>query len=99
MKILHSGTGTIIESDVLLAAASDALIIGFNVRPSSKVSDLAKAENVDLRFYDVIYHALDDIRKAMVGLLEPKFEEKVTVITSYSIHYTKLYELKMIMLS
>jgi translation initiation factor IF-2 len=77
VKILHAGTGTIIESDILLAAASDALIIGFNVRPSSKVSDLAKSENVDLRFYDVIYHALDDIRKAMVGLLEPTFEEKV----------------------
>ncbi|MEW6518468.1 MAG: translation initiation factor IF-2 [Thermodesulfobacteriota bacterium] len=77
VKILHAGTGTIIESDVLLAAASDALIIGFNVRPSSKVTDLAKSENVDLRFYDVIYHALDDIRKAMVGLLEPTFEEKV----------------------
>ncbi|MBU0910543.1 MAG: translation initiation factor IF-2 [Proteobacteria bacterium] len=77
VKLLHSGTGTIIESDVLLAAASDALIIGFNVRPSGKVADLAKSENVDLRFYDVIYHALDDIRKAMVGLLEPTFEEKV----------------------
>ncbi|MFZ5758667.1 MAG: translation initiation factor IF-2 [Thermodesulfobacteriota bacterium] len=77
VKILHSGTGTIIESDVLLAAASDALIIGFNVRPSAKVTDLAKAENVDLRFYDVIYHALDDIKKAMVGMLEPTFEEKV----------------------
>lgn len=77
VKILHSGTGTIIESDVLLAAASDALIIGFNVRPSAKVVDMAKTENVDLRFYDVIYHALDDIRKAMVGLLEPTFEEKV----------------------
>ena len=77
VKILHSGTGTIIESDVLLAAASNALIIGFNVRPNSKVAELAKSENVDLRFYDVIYHALDDIRKAMVGLLEPTFKEKV----------------------
>ena len=77
LKILHAGTGTIIESDVLLAAASDALIIGFNVRPTGKVADLAKSENVDLRFYDVIYHALDDIRKAMVGLLEPTFAEKV----------------------
>lgn len=77
VKILHSGTGTIIESDILLAAASDALIIGFNVRPSAKVSDLAKTQNVDLRFYDVIYHALDDIKKAMVGMLEPEFIEKV----------------------
>lgn len=77
VKILHSGTGTIIESDILLAAASEALIIGFNVRPSLKVSDLAKNENVDLRFYDVIYHALDDIKKAMVGMLDPTFVEKV----------------------
>ncbi len=77
VKVLHEGTGTIIESDVLLAAASDALIIGFNVRPSVKVADLAKAENVDMRYYDVIYHALDDIRNAMVGLLDPTFEEKI----------------------
>ena len=77
VKILHEGTGTIVESDVRLAAASDALIIGFNVRPSVKVADLAKAESVDLRFYDVIYHALDDIKKAMVGLLDPTFVENV----------------------
>lgn len=72
VKILHSGTGTIIESDILLAAASDALIIGFNVRPSVKVSDLAKNENVDLRFYDVIYHALDDIKKLWWVCLSPR---------------------------
>ncbi|MGV1099977.1 translation initiation factor IF-2 [Thiovibrio sp. JS02] len=77
VKILHSGTGTITDSDVLLAAASDALIIGFNVRPSAKVQELAKNEKVDIRTYDVIYHALDDIKKAMVGMLEPSFEENV----------------------
>ena len=77
VKVLHEGTGTITDSDVLLAAASNAIIIGFNVRPSVKVSDFAKSENVDIRFYDVIYHALDDIRKAMVGMLEPTFEERV----------------------
>ncbi len=77
VKILHQGTGTITDSDILLAAASDALIIGFNVRPSTKVQDMAQKENVDLRFYDVIYHALDDIKKAMAGLLEPTFEEEV----------------------
>lgn len=77
VKILHEGSGTIVESDVNLAAASDALIIGFNVRPSVKVAEMAKAAKVDLRFYDVIYHALDDIRKAMVGLLDPTFVEKV----------------------
>ncbi|MEW6426446.1 MAG: translation initiation factor IF-2 [Thermodesulfobacteriota bacterium] len=77
LKIIHEGTGTITESDVLLAAASDAIIIGFNVRATGKVAELAKKENVDLRFYDVIYHAMEDIQKAMVGLLEPTFEEKV----------------------
>ncbi len=77
VKILHAGTGTITDSDVLLSAASDAFIIGFNVRPSAKVQDLAKNEKVDIRTYDVIYHALDDIKKAMVGLLDPSFEEKV----------------------
>ncbi|MEN8257854.1 MAG: translation initiation factor IF-2 [Thermodesulfobacteriota bacterium] len=77
VKILHAGTGTITMSDVLLAAASDALIIGFNVRPSSKVNELAKAEAVDLRTYDVIYHALEDIESAMVGMLEPTYEEEV----------------------
>jgi translation initiation factor IF-2 len=77
VKIIHQGTGAIIESDVLLASASQAMIFGFNVRPSAKSKELAKNENVDIRLYDVIYHALDDIRKAMVGLLEPTFEENV----------------------
>jgi translation initiation factor IF-2 len=77
VKVLHEGTGTITESDILLASASDAIIIGFNVRPSVKVKELAIRENVDVRSYDVIYHALDDIRKAMVGMLEPTFEEQV----------------------
>ena len=77
VKILHEGTGTITESDILLASASDAIIIGFNVRAGVKVKELAIKENVDVRSYDVIYHALDDIRKAMVGMLEPTFEEEV----------------------
>ncbi len=77
VKTLHQGTGTITDSDVLLASASDAIIIGFNVRPSIKVKELAEKEKVDIRSYDVIYHALDDIRKAMTGLLDPTFEEKV----------------------
>lgn len=77
VKILHEGTGTMTESDILLASASDAIIIGFNVRPTVKVKELAVKENVDVRSYDVIYHALDDIRKAMVGMLEPTFEEQV----------------------
>ncbi|MDT8334671.1 MAG: translation initiation factor IF-2, partial [Desulfurivibrionaceae bacterium] len=76
VKIIHSGTGAVIESDILLAAASSALIFGFNVRPTAKAKELAKNENVDIRFYDVIYHALDDIRLAMTGLLEPTYEEE-----------------------
>jgi len=77
VKVLHEGTGTITESDILLASASDAVIIGFNVRPNVKVKELAVKENVDVRSYDVIYHALDDIRKAMLGMLDPTFEEDV----------------------
>jgi translation initiation factor IF-2 len=77
VKVLHEGTGTITESDVLLASASEAIIIGFNVRPPVKTKELASKEHVDIRFYDVIYHALDDIKKAMVGLLDPEFEEVV----------------------
>ncbi len=77
VRVLHEGTGTITESDILLASASEAIIIGFNVRPSVKVKELGRKENVDVRAYDVIYHALDDIRKAMVGMLDPTFEEDV----------------------
>jgi translation initiation factor IF-2 len=77
VKILHEGTGTMTDSDVLLASASDAIIIGFNVRPSGKVKELAAKENVDMRSYDVIYHALDDITAAMVGMLAPDFVEEV----------------------
>ncbi len=77
VKILHEGTGTVTDSDVLLASASDAVIIGFNVRPSGKVKELAAKENVDMRSYDVIYHALDDITAAMVGMLAPDFVEDV----------------------
>ncbi len=77
VKILHEGTGTMTDSDVLLASASDAVIIGFNVRPSGKVKELAVKEHVDMRSYDVIYHALDDITQAMVGMLAPNLEEEV----------------------
>jgi translation initiation factor IF-2 len=77
VRVLHEGSGSITENDVHLAAASDAIIIGFNVRPSVKVKELALKEKVDIRFYDVIYHALEDIEKAMVGMLEPTFEERV----------------------
>lgn len=77
VRSLHEGTGSITESDIHLAAASDAIIIGFNVRPTVKVKELAEREGVDVRSYDVIYHALEDIEKAMKGMLEPAFEERV----------------------
>jgi translation initiation factor IF-2 len=78
VRILHEGTGSITENDIHLAAASDAVIIGFNVRPSVKVKNLSVQEMVDVRSYDVIYHALEDIEKAMIGMLAPVFEERVT---------------------
>ncbi|NOX25981.1 MAG: translation initiation factor IF-2 [Deltaproteobacteria bacterium] len=77
VNIIHSGTGTITDSDVLLASASKAIILGFNVRPSAKVQEFAKNENIDIRFYDVIYQAVDDIRKAMTGMLDPTYVERV----------------------
>ena len=77
VHVLHEGTGSITENDIHLASASDAIVIGFNVRPSVKVKELAGQEGVDVRAYDVIYHALEDIEKAMKGMLEPTFEERV----------------------
>ncbi len=77
VRVLHEGTGAVTENDIHLAAASDAIIIGFNVRPSVKVKDLAERERVDIRTYDVIYHALEDIEKAMLGMLDPEFQERV----------------------
>jgi len=77
VKIIHIGVGGITESDVLLATASNAIIIGFNVRPEAKAQGLAVQENVDIRLYTVIYNAVDDIRAAMEGLLEPTLKEKV----------------------
>ncbi len=77
VRSLHEGTGSITENDIHLAAASDAIIIGFNVRPTVRVKELAEQEGVDVRSYDVIYHALEDIEKAMKGMLEPTFEERV----------------------
>lgn len=77
LHIIHAATGAIAESDVMLASASGAVIIGFNVRANPRVVAIAEKENVDIRYYDVIYNALQDIRDAMTGLLEPVFEEEV----------------------
>ena len=71
ISVVHGGTGAITESDILLASASQAIIIGFNVRPTAKIKDVAERENVDIRFYDIIYKLVDDIKSAMAGLLAP----------------------------
>ncbi len=75
VKVLHSGVGSITESDVLLATASNAIIIGFNVRPERKAAELAQQENVQIRLHSIIYELQDEIRLAMLGLLEPAFKE------------------------
>ena len=77
IRVIHNGVGGITESDVLLAAASNAIIIGFNIRPEPKASDLAEKEHVDVRLYTIIYNALNDIKAAMEGLLEPTLKERV----------------------
>ena len=77
VKVIHAGVGAINESDVILASASNAIIIGFNVRPDNQARDIAERENVDLRLYRVIYQAIEDVEAAMKGMLDPKYEEKV----------------------
>jgi translation initiation factor IF-2 len=75
VRVLHSGVGAITESDVLLASASNAVIIGFNVRPDRKSSEVAERENVEIRLHSIIYELRDEIEKAMYGLLDPVFKE------------------------
>lgn len=77
VKIIHGGVGAINESDVTLASASNAIIIGFNVRPDNTAKEIAEKEGVDVRLYRVIYQAIEDVEAAMKGLLDPVFEEKV----------------------
>ncbi|HET9961152.1 MAG TPA: translation initiation factor IF-2 [Nitrospiraceae bacterium] len=77
LRVMHSGVGGITETDVLLAAASKAIVIGFNIRPEPKAAALAEREGVDIRLYSIIYDALNDIRAAMEGLLEPMLKERV----------------------
>ena len=75
IKVIHDAVGGITESDVLLSTASNAIIIGFNVRPTDKAAQIAARDNVDIRLYSIIYDAIDDMKKALKGLLEPKFKE------------------------
>jgi translation initiation factor IF-2 len=77
VNIIHDGVGGITETDVNLASASNAIIIGFNVRPGPKAQALAEQESVDFRVYSVIYDAISDIRKALEGLLEPTYKERL----------------------
>jgi translation initiation factor IF-2 len=77
VRMIHSATGAITESDVMLASASGAIVIGFNVRANPRVVEIAEKEKVDIRYYDVIYNVIKDIRNAMAGLLEPTYKERV----------------------
>ena len=77
VKVIHGGVGAINESDVILASASNAIIIGFNVKPDNQAQDVADREQVDVRLYSVIYSAIEDVEAAMKGMLDPIFEEKV----------------------
>ena len=78
INILHGAVGGITETDISLAAASEAIVIGFNVRPAEKARAMAEEEGVDVRLYSVIYNAVDDIRHALEGMLEPEFREVIT---------------------
>lgn len=77
VRVIHSAVGGINESDVMLAAASNAIVIGFNVRPELKASQLAEKEGVDIRLYNIIYDAIEDLKKAIEGMLEPTLKEKI----------------------
>ena len=77
INVIRSGVGNITESDVSLASASNAIIIGFNVRPDTKTSDLAKDKNVEIRLYNIIYKVVEDMEDAIKGILEPVYEEEV----------------------
>ena len=77
VKVIHGGVGAINESDVSLASASDAIIIGFNVRPDATAKSIVDREKLDMRLYKVIYQAIEDVEAAMKGMLDPVFEEKV----------------------
>ncbi len=78
IKVIRGGVGAITESDIVLASASNALIIGFNVRPNAKLVEFANDHGVEIKLYDIIYKMIEDIEKSMKGLLEPEYEEKIT---------------------
>jgi translation initiation factor IF-2 len=77
INVIHAATGTITESDVSLAAVSEAIIIGFNVRPNTKVADMAQEEHVDIRYHNIIYNVIKEVKDAIVGLMESTYEERI----------------------
>jgi translation initiation factor IF-2 len=77
INIIHSATGTITESDISLAAVSEAIIVGFNVRPNAKVQEMANEENVDIRYHNIIYNVIKEIKDAIVGMMKSTFEERI----------------------
>ena len=77
VRILHTGVGDVNESDIMLASASDAVIIGFNVRAEAAAKEMAQEQRVDVRLYEVIYDIVDDVRKALIGMLEPEYQERI----------------------
>jgi translation initiation factor IF-2 len=92
VKIIHKGVGAISESDVLLASASNAIIIGFQVRPSASARKLAETEEIDIRLYSIIYKAIEEVKDAMEGMLSPEKQEKVigTVEVRQTFRITKV---------
>ncbi|MBW2051956.1 MAG: translation initiation factor IF-2 [Deltaproteobacteria bacterium] len=92
INIIHSNTGPISETDVMLAATSDASIFGFNVRPNAKVQELAESENVEIRYYNVIYKLTEEVKEAMIGLLEPTYVEETigTAEVRQAFHVSKV---------
>jgi len=87
VSVVHQGVGQITETDVMLATASDAVIIGFNVRPSLQASKIAEHEGVEIKTYSIIYDAIDEVKSAMEGMLEPKIQEKVLGIAEIKESY------------
>ena len=75
--MIHKGVGQITESDIVLAEASDAIVIGFNVRPSLQAARLAENEGMEIKMYSIIYNAIEEMKSAMEGMLEPKIQEKI----------------------
>jgi translation initiation factor IF-2 len=92
VAILHDAVGGITETDVNLASASNAIIIGFNVRPTPKAQSLAEQEHVDVRSYSVIYDAISDIKKALEGLLEPTYKEHLLTQVIQLFNVRKVYD-------